>query len=119
MPYRTAPGGAALSCPRDRTPLLTESLGPILLAACGDCHGAWMAAAAFDQGVTYAAARPSELSEGPTGIFDASRPLACPECAAPLERRTLREFVTVDVCRVHGVWFDAGELRALAEGRRG
>ena len=51
-------------------------------------------------------------------------PLArCPCCRCDMERATFaaRSGISVDVCIVHGIWFDAGELfqtvRWLAEGR--
>jgi hypothetical protein len=46
-------------------------------------------------------------------------PLPCPRCAHPMKREPLaRAGVTVDLCRAHGMWFDAGELRAFLRALR-
>jgi Zn-finger nucleic acid-binding protein len=48
---------------------------------------------------------------------------ACPACRTTMERATFaaRSSISVDVCIVHGIWFDAGELfqtlRWLSDGR--
>jgi Zn-finger nucleic acid-binding protein len=102
-------------CPRGCEALVNEALGPIVLRSCPTCKGAWMTVAALDRPVV--GSMIVHLPEAPTGIFDASPRLFCPECGRMLLRRTLREQVTVDVCGEHGVWFDAGELRVLAEAR--
>lgn len=46
--------------------------------------------------------------------IDAQAPATCPIDEAPLERVTVKG-VEVDVCKVHGTWFDAGEVRRVGE----
>lgn len=47
------------------------------------------------------------------GLVDYSKTVRCPFDAEPLERVSVHD-VDVDVCRVHGTWFDAGEVRRIA-----
>jgi hypothetical protein len=44
-----------------------------------------------------------------------ARPIACPTCGAAM-RAVLLEEVKIDFCESHGVWFDDGEIEALASG---
>ena len=46
-------------------------------------------------------------------LVDHAKPILCPFDAEPLARVTVHN-VDVDVCRVHGTWFDAGEVRLIA-----
>lgn len=46
-------------------------------------------------------------------LVDHAKPIRCPFDAEPLTRVTVHN-VDVDVCRVHGTWFDAGEVRLIA-----
>jgi Zn-finger nucleic acid-binding protein len=41
-----------------------------------------------------------------------SRALKCPVCGAAM-RTDRRNNVQIDVCDVHGIWLDAGELEAI------
>lgn len=43
---------------------------------------------------------------------------SCPDCRSALASRELAG-VWVDVCRVHGTWFDGGELQRVADARLG
>ncbi len=47
--------------------------------------------------------------------IDRTKELTCPACHAPLFRAGVgHQGATVDVCDVHGTWFDWGELAMLA-----
>jgi Zn-finger nucleic acid-binding protein len=61
---------------------------------------------------------PGNLSEKAAAVapekqtVPAGRP--CPDCQAPLARQIMHP-CEVDVCPTHGTWFDAHELRAVAQ----
>jgi Zn-finger nucleic acid-binding protein len=69
-------------------------------------HDSQAALATALPGLTAAARPPSRAQEQPV------RYLKCPGCARLMNRQNFgrRSGVVVDVCRAHGVWFDAGEL---------
>ncbi len=81
---------------------------------CAACQGVWLAPAAARR-----------LIEGPFGalgklprISAGNAALRCPSCREALERCRVAE-VEVDVCAVHGVWFDHTEVeRVHAAARR-
>ena len=41
-----------------------------------------------------------------------AKPLPCPSCSRPMEMQT-QEGVSIEVCLVHGIWLDAGELEEI------
>lgn len=64
-----------------------------------------------------ATARPFERARHPVAALDDVRYLKCAQCHKPMNRVNFgrRSGVVVDVCKVHGTWFDAGELSRAAE----
>jgi Zn-finger nucleic acid-binding protein len=111
---RCLPGAGATLAPRQ--------LGSTSLLECPRCGGTWLDASTVASlvsehdrqaalatalpGLSGAVAPPNPAREG------AVRYLKCPACARLMNRQNFgrRSGVVVDVCRAHGVWFDAGEL---------
>lgn len=120
-----------LPCPacRDGRSLHSRSLGSLELSVleCGRCAGLWLGIDAFQRLADRAAreqlpedalslGRAEDAPETPRGY----RPCAhCNQLMA--RRRYAQSSVAIDVCRQHGVWFDADELprilRWIHEGR--
>ncbi len=114
------PSSAAALCPRCATaplsPFAVPGAGPgITCSACSRCHGIFVTARswctlvatpdlakALEAALPARAAAPSEL----LGL------LACPVCRREMERGRFAASsnVVVDVCTMHGMWLDAGEL---------
>ena len=121
-PYRELPLRA---CPRCLAPLEPRSAGALSFEMCAPCRGMWLPHASVTD---FLVASETELERASQVDLGRLRPeplvlvypLACPHCARPMKREPLaRAGVTVDLCVAHGMWFDAGELRAFLSALRG
>jgi Zn-finger nucleic acid-binding protein len=92
----------------------------VVLDECADCTGVFVPkdivprlVDPLDLGLEVVRTFPPGTPEAETAV----RYLRCPRCAAMMNRRLLvrGSNVVVDVCKGHGVWFDAHELRRVAE----
>lgn len=107
---------ACLTCPSE--PLHLVEVGDHRVEECMRCGAVFV-----DRGTLESLTRARELDAGVhvEGARPAQRPIAevryrgCPECGALMNRRNFgqRSGVIVDVCKEHGVWFDADELAAV------
>jgi Zn-finger nucleic acid-binding protein len=113
------------ACPRCRAQLEPRSVGAVSFAMCAPCRGMWLPHASV---TGFLVASESELERASQVDLGRVRPepivlvhpLACPRCARPMKREPLaRAQVTIDLCTAHGMWFDAGELRAFVSALRG
>lgn len=114
------PDASKTECPSCRLPLsvLAEPSGTLL--DCASCAGQFvehsLLRGLLERRTDLGRAVPSRIKpENPLGQKVTYRP--CPICAALMHRRNFGGLsgVIVDVCTVHGIWFDAGELpRVLA-----
>jgi len=122
--------GASLSatpaaCPRCAAStgalLVPRQLGDTGLLECARCGGTWLDAHTVaslvserDKQAALATALPGlgAVAAQKRSAEAAVRYLKCPACARLMNRQNFgrRSGVVVDVCRAHGVWFDAGEL---------
>lgn len=117
-------------CPACGGALLRLMVRGGLVSGCRGCGGAWLDADActiaakaevFEE--TRAFIRMLDASEPPrqrTAFRDPARSKSCvrlcPECFEPLTERYLREpNVTLDVCSLHGTFFDRHELARVIE----
>ena len=117
--YRDA--APARQCPRCLIPLDPRALGDAEIDECSSCTGVFVprdlmprVLDPLDLGgevlATFRPGTPSALTPGPLYVH-------CPRCG---DLMTRKQFATgakivVDVCRKDGLWFDAAELRAVAE----
>jgi Zn-finger nucleic acid-binding protein len=115
----SAGNAATLACLRCGQPLEEGQLGATTVRQCHACGGVWLSVDAVDRlrhvsdddlrrdvavGEMMAMARPAQ------------GPLACPVCDKALERVGMAETVhDVDVCKLHGTWFDRTELLAFLD----
>ncbi|MBS2011649.1 MAG: zf-TFIIB domain-containing protein [Deltaproteobacteria bacterium] len=117
-----------LRCPCCRTELHPVPVVSGGVSMCHACAGAWVdtahsiglargiVSAEFEQAMLRAEVDALRLA-GAGGYRHppAESTRSCAECGAPLARAVVNESeVVVDACGVHGTWFDAGELLALA-----
>jgi len=119
---RTASGDATdAPCPRCEgtlIPVLDEELAQDALHTCAKCGGIFLghrtlarAAERLRQGGPLPAILLEHVDPPPDEVVY----LRCPCCLQQMNRKRLAKMV-VDVCRVHGTWFDRGELaRVLSE----
>ncbi len=113
----------ARACPRCKLPLEATAVGDAYLDECARCGGMWLDVASFErigankeyQAVVAGLGVPQPHVAAPH--IDAVRYIPCPTCARLMNRVNFAHCsgVVVDVCKTHGVWFDADELRQVVE----
>ena len=109
-------------CPRCRKSLEAVAVGSDRFDACSHCDGLWMGSAQFE-----AVCAERERQSAVLG-FIRGRPkhpqqltkinyVPCPQCGALMNRSNFARAsgVIVDICKRHGVWFDADELTTIIE----
>ena len=106
---------AAYKCPRCRSRLSAREYGDLSVEECDQCGGLLLApttmerlVAARDMPTSLRLALPKREMKRETAV----RYIFCPECGKSMNRQAFGRIsgVVVDVCKNHGVWFDAGEL---------
>ena len=111
-------------CPRCQTDMEAVILGGSKVRECPQCEGIWTDAETLRQICTdqekqaAVLGMPTQLpaNEG-VEIERQIRYLRCPVCGDMMNRLNFANFsgVIVDVCRLHGTWFDRDELRRIVE----
>ncbi|MEN6451406.1 MAG: zf-TFIIB domain-containing protein [Thermoguttaceae bacterium] len=117
-----------LACPAcgNGASLHHRRVGDVALMECQRCAGFWLAANVLEGLVEQASRgvpigdfrvrRPDATAESGTTV-EQNGPLyrKCPACGARMNRVNYarRSGVIIDVCRKHGVWFDADELSRI------
>ena len=114
--------GTSGDCPRCREPLEEIDIDTTSLRACSKCDGLWIGVKTFE---TICA--DSERQSAVLGFIDKrtlrGTPLTkvnyvpCPDCGELMNRSNFAKAsgVIVDLCKQHGVWFDADELPSIIE----
>jgi Zn-finger nucleic acid-binding protein len=121
VPYRDAPSEppSGRQCPRCRSELRRQALGPNQVERCSSCHGMWIAAAEFNELLAdldrREAVRTRELPH--REVEEEIRYAACPRCAEIMNRQVFARAsgIMVDTCKKHGIWLDRGELRRVVD----
>ncbi|MGZ3453911.1 MAG: TFIIB-type zinc ribbon-containing protein [Polyangiales bacterium] len=118
-PYRSIPQGPRLgACPSCTQALVDETYADTALEECLACGGIFLDAHMLDRLVEAKDQRLSLAISLPVRdrVRDMRvRYLPCPRCVTPMNRKIFGRSsgIVVDVCKEHGVWFDAGELAAV------
>lgn len=118
-------------CPRCRIEMERVTIGAEPLRECTKCGGLWVDAEAFERicadreeqsavlGAVMFAAKPSATNSEAFGGEQSNkvRYVPCPQCGQLMNRVNFAHCssVIVDVCKEHGTWFDADELRRIVE----
>ncbi len=119
--------GSPQTCPDCKRPLQAFKSGPGELHACERCGGQMVThgllRALVEQRAVLGSAVPSP-GEAPRGnpMADPVQYRPCPSCSQLMNRKNFGGIsgIIVDVCSLHGTYFDAGELpRVLEFVRRG
>ena len=106
--------------------MLPITLGGSAMRECESCGGLWLEVPAFEkicadrehQAAVLGLASPvTGHREGPAAEEIKVRYFPCPQCGQLMNRMNFARCsgVIVDVCRGHGTWFDASELREIIE----
>jgi Zn-finger nucleic acid-binding protein len=126
IPESTAGEVSELKCPscEDQPHLHSRRIASeqATVLECHKCAGLWLGHDAFnvlskraDQEFQHRGAE-IDWSSFPQGEQESDwRYRMCPKCAYPMVRRVFgkRSGVMIDLCREHGVWFDANELKSI------
>ncbi len=103
------------NCPRCGGPLHARQYGDFDVDECDSCGGLLVTPTTMDR-IVSARDAPTNLQlalpERPYQRETEVRYLRCPTCENMMNRKAFGRIsgVVVDVCKNHGVWFDAGEL---------
>jgi len=109
-------------CPRCKVGLKQLQIDAISLRQCEKCDGLWSDVATFEKicsskeeqtaALTFFGSRP--LTAGLPSLI---RYVPCPSCGQLMNRSNFARSsgVIIDLCKEHGVWFDAGELPKIIE----
>ncbi len=117
---REEEGASEFGCPDGHGVLTKVRVGVLTFGECGDCRGLWVDAEQFgrlidDQDSRATMLRWHEASDRSLIAAAALEPIryrACPRCAKLMNRVNFARVskVIVDVCKLHGTWFDRDEL---------
>jgi Zn-finger nucleic acid-binding protein len=110
-------------CPRCNIGMNAVAVGTTTLRECPKCEGLWVAAVTLEQICAQRERQAAVLGMGPPAVAPGSfvedkiRYLPCPVCRKLMNRVNFAHYsnVVVDVCKVHGTWFDRDELRRVIE----
>lgn len=119
-PFRSALAVSIHRCPRDGRALERHEVASLVVHHCATCRGVWLDLPTLerlrvDRRLRDALADdPCAYLPRPERLPDASRVARCCECGRPCARRSYApgSFVDIDICILHGVWMDPGELFA-------
>lgn len=117
---------SALKCPRCKVELSSITIGGESIRECQKCSGLWLEVAAFERICASREQQSAVLGVASTvpghAVNSSAEPIQvsyipCPQCGQLMNRMNFAHCsgVVVDVCRGHGTWFDASELREIVE----
>lgn len=104
-------------CPRCRVPLELREEGGVVLTACPHGHGLFVARPALEALEPESLPAIRKLDAGlesveTSGTVRSAR--LCPTCDRTMREETVEATgVQIDVCPMHGTWFDSGELSTV------
>lgn len=108
-------------CPRCKIKLRRLQIGKVSLSECARCDGLWVSVETFEE----VCASQEKQAEVLSSIKQkpVHKPAAkiqyvpCPACKQLMNRNNFASSsgVVVDICKRHGVWFDAEELPRIIE----
>jgi Zn-finger nucleic acid-binding protein len=114
-------GGVALPCPSCNASMKPVRVGTTSMQQCGSCAGSWLTTDVFTALCTDREAQGAVLSTFGAAAAAAGVRLGgvryrhCAACQKMMNRVNFGRVsgIVIDLCKGHGVWFDAGELQAI------
>ncbi len=109
-------------CPRCKVKLQPLKIGDVAVRECEHCGGFWSGVETFEHLCANKEQQASVIgfigsyahaNANPTGISY----VPCPDCKQLMNRSNFARSsgVIIDMCKQHGVWFDAGELPKIID----
>jgi Zn-finger nucleic acid-binding protein len=115
VPVEVGEGSGA--CPRCKQKLVGVEVGELSLQECERCGGMWTAADSFENLCADNERQAAVLTfiSQRTPVSDSTAKISyvpCPQCNQLMNRSNFARSsgVIIDLCKGHGVWFDADEL---------
>jgi Zn-finger nucleic acid-binding protein len=113
----------ARACAACTRPVVVQRIAGVALEPCGSCGGTFIGTEAIN---LLLAERDAQRADAvisavaanlPSSANDTNAQRKCPSCATTLARTLSPEGagIIIDVCKLHGVFLDAGELRRMLE----
>src|SRR5688500_5308100 len=109
-------------CPRCSVKLESLKIDSVLIRECDRCGGFWSRADTFEQICADKEKQASMLGFIGSYVHPNADPpqisyVPCPDCKQLMNRSNFARSsgVIIDMCKQHGVWFDAGELPRIIE----
>lgn len=109
-------------CPRCKIALQPLKIDSVPIRECERCGGFWSDAKTFEDICASRERQAAMLGFIRSYVFADARPstisyVPCPDCGQLMNRSNYARSsgVIVDLCRDHGVWFDAGELSRIID----
>jgi Zn-finger nucleic acid-binding protein len=109
-------------CPRCKVRLSVLQIDRIMLRECERCEGLWSDAETFENicadreshaaVMQWSKANPNEIAQNNKIQY-----VPCPDCKQLMNRNNFARSsgVIIDICKSHGVWFDAEELPRIID----
>jgi Zn-finger nucleic acid-binding protein len=109
-------------CPRCFCEIYAGEKEGFRLEACGRCGGVWVSPEEAKRALVSGSHALEELAVKVLAVtsrvvLQEVEALACPECGQAMEKSHIAG-ATIDVCPMHGTWFDPHELYAAMDGLR-
>lgn len=121
-PLGAGPGAEKLECPRCRCHLEALNIGETDFHGCNQCDGLWMDVKTFENVCAERERQSAVLGflqkrVVATNLKTKIAYVPCPDCGQLMNRNNFARAsgVIVDICKQHGVWFDADELPSIVE----
>jgi len=109
-------------CPRCKVTLQSLKIGTVHIRECERCGGFWSGIPAFEELCASKEKQASVIGfigsySHADGAPSAVSYVPCPDCKQLMNRSNFARSsgVIIDMCKQHGVWFDAGELPRIIE----
>jgi Zn-finger nucleic acid-binding protein len=100
---------ANVTCPDCRLPLAACTLDDRPALSCKRCDGVWIEESVL-RSIYQARNKRAMPDPSEFDIGEPDRP--CPVCAKAMTHQTYG-LTSIDVCEVHGIWLDSGELTQI------
>jgi Zn-finger nucleic acid-binding protein len=111
---------ASHRCPRCDIPMHEKNIGDFRVVTCDACGGLFIPHETFEmmQDASTRVVEALGAEKRSEEVLEAKvRYLRCPVCRTMMNRKNFVRVsgVIVDVCRPHGIWFDAGEMEKIMD----
>ncbi len=107
-------------CPKCSVPMAGLNIGDFSVMGCEECDGAFVPHNVFEMMQNRADSLIYPTQPTQRSFVVPKQPVKyvrCPVCRAMMNRKNFGEIsgIIVDICKSHGIWFNAGEIAAIMD----